>query len=297
MASPMGEHGTFKAPPGAQSQQKPGLESKMAPASESTKLEAEGQFVEYVGSGKLKDKKVLVTGGDSGIGRSVAVLMAREGADISIAFLPGETEDAECVKTMVEKEGRSCLLIPGDLRDRNACRCTVEEHVKKFGKINVLVNNASKQYMYKEFVDTDLDKTEDIFKANIIQMIAVTKFALAHMSRGDCIINTSSVVALRGSATMVDYAATKGAIVSFTRSLAAQLIPKGIRVNAVAPGAIYTPIQADTREAKQMEGWGQKAGLGRPGEPSEVATSFVFLASPDAALYYGQVMHCYPLGD
>ncbi|KAJ5891267.1 uncharacterized protein N7473_007495 [Penicillium subrubescens] len=297
MSSPMGEHGMFKASPLAQSQLKPGLESKLAFPSESSKLEGEGDFVEYVGSGKLKGKKVLITGGDSGIGRSVAILMAREGADISIVFLPEEQVDAETTKRLVEKEGVQCLLIQGDLRDLNFCREAVEKHVANSGKVNVLVNNASKQYICKEFAEIDLEKTQDIFKTNIIQMIAMAKFALPHMGRGDSIINTSSVVTFRGSGTMVDYAATKGAIVGFTKSLGAHLIPKGIRVNAVAPGAIYTPIQVDTREAKQMEGWGSKAGLGRPGEPSEVATSFVFLASVDASLYYGQVLHCYPLGD
>ncbi|OQE28850.1 hypothetical protein PENSTE_c003G05614 [Penicillium steckii] len=297
MSSSMGHHGTFEVPKSAQSQNKPGLESKMASSSESTKLEHEGAFIEYPGSNKLIDKKVLVTGGDSGIGRSIAVLMAREGADISIVYLPKEDEDAQCTKNMIEKEGRQCLLLPGDLRKREFCSSAVEEHVKRYGTLNVLVNNASKQYMTQEFENVDLDKTEDIFKCNIIQMIAMAKFALPHLSRGDSIINMSSVVTFRGSGTMVDYSATKGAIIGFTKSLAKYLIPKGIRVNAVAPGAIYTPIQADTRDARQMEGWGRDAGLGRPGEPSEVATSFVFLASADASLYYGQVLHCYPLGD
>ncbi|GLI73700.1 hypothetical protein PoHVEF18_001921 [Penicillium ochrochloron] len=211
--------------------------------------------------------------------------MAREGADISIVFLPAEQVDAENTKGLVEKECVQCLLIQGDLRDMNFCREAVEKHVANFGRVNVLVNNASKQDICKEFSEIDLEKTQDIFKTNIIQMIAMAKFALPHMDRGDSIINTSSVVTFRGSGTMVDYAATKGAIVGFTKSLGAHLIPKGIRVNAVAPGAIYTPIQVDTREAEQMEGWGSKAGLRRPGEPSEVATSFVFLASADASLY------------
>ncbi|CAI7586316.1 unnamed protein product [Penicillium glandicola] len=297
MESSMGEHGTFKPAPSAQAQNKPGLESMMTESSEATKLEGCCGFSEYAGSEKLKGKTALITGGDSGIGRSVAILMAREGADVTIVYLPSEQSDAEATKKSVEQEERTCLLIPGDLRDRNVCRHAVNEHVKKYGKINILVNNASKQYLCTEFENIDLDKTEDIFRTNIIQMIAMAKFALPHMARGDSIINTSSVVTFRGSETMIDYAATKGAIIGFTRSLATYLIPKGIRVNAVAPGAIYTPIQVDTREAQQMEGWGHKAGLGRPGEPSEVATSFVFLASADASLYYGQVLHCYPLGD
>ncbi|RHZ71421.1 hypothetical protein CDV55_108746 [Aspergillus turcosus] len=318
MASPMGKEGTFQAPQAPQSQKKPGsvfvracvtlddsgikdliirLEKHMNPPSEATKLESKGRFVEYVGSGKLKDKKVLITGGDSGIGRAVAILMAREGADITIVHLPEEKDDAEEVKRAIELEKRTCLLVAGDLRDNNMCQRAVEEHMNKFQRLNVLINNASKQYMNKNFADIDLSKTEDIFRANILQMMALTKYALPFLSKGDSIINTTSVVTFRGSSSMVDYAATKGAIVGFTRSLASQLLPKGIRVNAVAPGAIYTPIQADTRDAEQMVNWGSKTPLGRPGEPSEVATTFVFLASVDASLYYGQIMHCYPLGD
>ncbi|KAJ5996966.1 hypothetical protein N7522_008626 [Penicillium canescens] len=295
--SAMGERGAFKPAPGAQSQNKPGLESRMNLPSESTKLEGSGSFREYGGSGKLNNKNALITGGDSGIGRSVAILMAREGADVTIVYLPAEQLDAEETKRSIEKEKRGCLLIAGDLRDRKTCLHAVDEHVKRYGKINILVNNASKQYKTQEFLDIDLEKVEDLFRTNILQMIAMAKFALPHMSRGDSIINTSSIVAFRGSGSMIDYSATKGAIISFTRSLGTYLIPKGIRVNAVAPGAIYTPIQVDTRDAQQMEGWGHKVGLGRPGEPSEVATSFVFLASADATLYYGQVLHCYPLGD
>ncbi|KAF7114210.1 hypothetical protein CNMCM5793_007788 [Aspergillus hiratsukae] len=293
----MGKDTTFQAPDKAQSQEKPGLEKEMKPASESTKLESQSGFKEYVGSGKLKGKSVLITGGDSGIGRAVAALMAREGANITIVYLPEEEEDAQETKRLVEAEKKECVLFSGDLRDRETCRRAVDAHVQRYGHINVLVNNASKQYMCKDFAQIDLDKVEDVFRTNIIQMIAVTKFALPHMDKGDSIINNTSVTTFRGSSSMVDYAATKGAIVGFTRSLAAQLIPKGIRVNAVAPGAIYTPIQVDTRDAEQMEGWGSQHPLGRPGEPSEVATSFVFLASADASLYYGQILHCYPLGD
>lgn len=293
----MGQQGRFGVSHAAQSQQKPGLEKKMAPPSEPTKLESCRGFVDYVGSGKLKDKKVIVTGGDSGIGRAVAVLMAREGADITIAYLPEEQVDADDTRKLVEVEGRKCNLFAGDLRQHSTCQNLVEDHVKEFGAINVLVNNASKQYMNKDFAQTDLDNLEDIFRSNIIQMMAITKFALPHMSKGDSIINSSSVVTFRGSSSMVDYAATKGAIIGFTRSLAMQLTPKGIRVNAVAPGAVYTPIQADTRSAEQMQGWGSQYSLGRPGEPSEVAPTYVFLASREASLYYGQVIHPHPLGD
>ncbi|KAL2001752.1 hypothetical protein VTN02DRAFT_1306 [Thermoascus thermophilus] len=293
----MGEHGRFKAPEVPQAQPKPGLEKRMMPPSEPTKLESEGEFIEYVGSGKLKDKKVLITGGDSGIGRSVAVLMAREGADITIVYLPEEQEDAEDTKKMIEKEGRICHLFAGNLMDNETCRKAVESHVGNFGRVNVLINNASKQWMCKDFSQIDLDVVESVFRSNILQMFAITKYALPHMKKGDSIINTSSVITFRGSSSMIDYGATKGAIIGFTRSLAVNLEPKGIRVNAVAPGAVYTPIQVDTRPAEQMAGWHAKGPLGRPTQPSEVATSFVFLASPEAAPYYGQVLHAYPLGD
>ncbi|KAF7588906.1 hypothetical protein BBP40_005021 [Aspergillus hancockii] len=285
MSSQMGKEGAFQVPQAPQAQQKPGLEKNMAPSSEATKLESSGSFVEYTDSGKLKGKKVLITGGDSGIGRSVAALMAREGADVSISYLPEEQEDAEETKRLVEAEKRTCLLLPGDLSNQETCRKAVEEHIKKFQKLNVLVNNASKQYMCQDLADIDLDKVEESFQTNIIQMFALSKFALPHLSQGDSIINTTSTVAFKGSKGLVDYAATKGAIVGFTRALAKQLMPKGIRVNAVAPGPVYTPIQVDTRNEEDMEGFAAGSSIGRPGQPSEVATSFVFLASSDASLY------------
>ncbi|KAJ5591907.1 uncharacterized protein N7459_002276 [Penicillium hispanicum] len=288
---------TFKPPASSQSQEKPGLETKMAPPSESTRLESAEGLVEYVGANKLKNKKVLITGGDSGIGRSVAVLMAREGADVTIVYLPAEQGDAEDTKRMVAAEGRDCCLVSGNLREYEFCRRAVEAHIKHYGTLNVLVNNASKQYVCKDHAQIDLQKVDDIFQSNILQMIAITKYALPHLSKGDSIINNTSVVTFRGSSSMVDYAASKGAIVGFTRSLAQQLMPKGIRVNAVAPGMVYTPIQVDTRDPKSMEGMGASTGIGRPGQASEVATSFVFLASSDASLHYGQIIHCYPLGD
>ncbi|KAL3478891.1 hypothetical protein BJX99DRAFT_223578 [Aspergillus californicus] len=291
------EGSTFQVPGTAQTQQTPGLESKMQPASEPTKLEKPEGISEYRGSGKLKGKKALITGGDSGIGRSVAVLYAREGADITIVYLPVEEEDAQDTKKMVQDSGTECLLVPGDLRDRDFCKKAVDRHIQRFKTINILVNNASKQYICPDLAEIDLDQVEDVFQNNIIQMFAMTKFSLPHMNRGDSIINNTSVTTFRGTKSMVDYASTKGAIVGFTRSLALQLIPKGIRVNAVAPGSTYTPIQVDTRDAESMKSWGSSAPLGRPGQPSEVATSFVFLASSDASLFYGQIMHPYPLGD
>lgn len=225
------------------------------------------------------------------------MLFAREGSDVSIVYLPEEKEDAEETKRMVEKEGRECLLIPGDLMDNETCRKAVEKHVEKFGMIHVLVNNASKQIMCDNIAEINLDDVESTFRSNILQMIAMTKFAIPHMEKGGSIINTTSTVAFRGTASMVDYAATKGAIVSFTRALSKQLVSKGIRVNAVAPGPVHTPLQPASRPAEQMEDFGKKSQLDRPGQPSEVAPSYVFLASKDAELFYGQVLHAYPLGD
>ncbi|KAK3299821.1 uncharacterized protein B0H64DRAFT_379227 [Chaetomium fimeti] len=290
--------GSFEPiPQKAQAQDLPGLEKKMEPSSESTKLEGAGQAYEYLAAGKLKGCKALITGGDSGIGRAIAVLYAREGADVSIVYLPEEQPDAEDTKKMVEKEGRQCLLIAGDLMDHRRCKEAIQKHVDAFGIIHVLVNNASKQMMCEDFAEIDLDNVESTFRSNILQMFAMSKYALPHMKKGGSIINTTSTIAFRGTSSMVDYAATKGAIVSFTRSLALNLMPKGIRVNAVAPGPVHTPLQPSSRPAEQMAEFGTKSGIGRVGQPSEIAPSFVFLASKDAELYYGQVLHAYPLGD
>jgi NAD(P)-dependent dehydrogenase (short-subunit alcohol dehydrogenase family) len=297
MSSGAGEKGQFKPVEKAQAQSLPGSEVAMDPTSEATKLEGEGRFVEYKGVGKLTGRKALITGGDSGIGRSVAILMAREGADITIVYLPEEQEDAENTKKAVERENQSCLLFPGNLMDNKTCQDIVDAHVKQYGKIDILVNNASKQVMCKDFAEIDLDMVESTFRSNILQMFALTKYALPHMGKGSSIINTTSVVAFRGTSSMVDYAATKGAIVGFTRALAKNLIPKGIRVNAVAPGPVHTPLQPASRPEEQMEGFGTQSQIGRPGQPSEVAPTYVFLASREAELYYGQVLHPYPLGD
>jgi len=292
-----GEKGEFKPIKHGQQQTLPGTEKDMEPSSEPTKLEGDGEFVEYTPAGKLKGKKALITGGDSGIGRSVAVLFAREGADVTIVYLPDEQEDAEETKNMVEKEQKKCLLIAGDLMDNKTCEKAVGQHVEVHGQIDILVNNASKQIQCPEFAEIDLENVESTFRSNILQMFAVTKFAVPHMPKGSSIINTTSVVAFRGTTGMIDYAATKGAIVSFTRSLAKNLVSKGIRVNAVAPGPVHTPLQPASRPAEQMETFGEKSQIGRPGQPSEIAPSFVFLAAKDSTLYHGQVLHPYPFGD
>lgn len=216
---------------------------------------------------------------------------------MSIVYLPEEQEDAEETERMVKKEGRQCQLLPGDLMANDTCKSAVEKHMSKFKGLDILVNNAAKQVMCDDIAEIDLDQVESTFRSNILAMFAITKYAVPHMPKGSSIINSTSTVAFRGTKAMVDYASTKGAIVAFTRSLAKQLLPKGIRVNAVAPGPVHTPLQPASRPAEQMEGWGEEHQLGRPGQPSETATSYVFLASKDASLFYGQVMHPYPLGD
>ncbi|KAH6699308.1 general stress protein [Verticillium dahliae] len=272
-------------------------EQDLAPKSEPTKLEGKNDFQEYRAAKKLEGSKALITGGDSGIGRSVAVLFAREGADVTIVYLPDEQEDAEETKQLVEKEGKECLLVAGNLMENDTCKNAVQQHIDKFGKIHILVNNAAKQVMCEDFTDINLDDVESTFRSNILQIFAITKYALKHMEKGGSIINSTSTVAFRGTAAMIDYASTKGAITSFTRALAKQLVSKGIRVNAVAPGPVHTPLQPASRPAEQMEGFGKKSQLGRPGQPSEVAPSYVFLATKDSELYYGQILHPYPLGD
>ncbi|KAF2669814.1 general stress protein [Microthyrium microscopicum] len=292
-----GKDGEFKPISEGQAQKLPGSERDMKPTSESTKLEGSDGFVEYQAAGKLEGKKALITGGDSGIGRAVAILYAREGADVTIVYLPDEEKDAQDTKKAVEEEGMECLLVAVDLTSNENCKKAVEQHMKKYGQLDILVNNASKQEQCEDFAEIDLDTVESSFRSNVLQMFAVTKYALPHLKKGASIINTTSVVAFRGTGAMIDYAATKGAIVSFTRALHKSLVSKGIRVNAVAPGPVHTPLQPASRPQEQMEGFGKKSQIGRPGQPSELAPTYVFLASKDSSLYYGQIMHAYPMGD
>ncbi|KAK7685513.1 hypothetical protein QCA50_011378 [Cerrena zonata] len=233
----------------------------------------------------------------SGIGRAVAILFAREGADVTIVHLPQEQRDAEDTVAAVQREGRECLSIAFDLEDFKNAYKVIQRHVNRFGKLDVLVNNASKQTMEKDFANINLDVVESSFRSNILQMFAITKFALPYMEKGASIINMTSVTTFKGSPAMVDYTSTKGAIVGFTRALAKNLISEGIRVNAVAPGPVHTPLQPASRPAEQMEGFGEHSHLGRRGQPSEIAPSYVFLASAEAELYYGQILHPYPLGN
>lgn len=265
-----------------QSQSRPGKESKMNPV---PLVETDDNP-----SGKLQDKVALITGGDSGIGRAVAVLFAKEGADVAIAYL-SEHEDAEETKFMVEAHGRECLIIPGDLSKQVNCNRAVTKTVKKFGKIDILVNNAAIHYEAKKLEDISSEQLIKTFATNIFSYFWVTQAALAHMKEGSSIINTSSVTAYRGSGGLIDYASTKGAIVSFTRSLAANLVKRKIRVNGVAPGPIWTPLIVSTFKPEKVSQFGSDAPMERAGEPAEVAPSYLFLASEDSAYMTGQFLH------
>lgn len=242
----------------------------------------------YKGSDKLKGKTALITGGDSGIGRAIAVHFAREGANVAIAYL-NEDKDAQKTKELVENEGSKCLTIPGNLIDKKVCKDLIERTVSQFGNLDILVNNAATQYPNKSITEIDYDELKETFDLNIVSMIYLTKLALKHMQEGARIINTTSVTGYKGHEMMVDYSATKGAITSFTRALSAQLASKKILVNGVAPGPILTPLIPATMGA--VEDFGENVPLGRPGQPSELAPAYVYLASEDSTYVTGQIIH------
>ena len=268
----------------AQSQEKPGLDSAMTPR---PKYKAPL----YKGSGKLSGKVALITGGDSGIGRSVAVLFAREGADVAIVYLPAEQSDAEETKQAVEAEGRKALLIAGDVTLPAFCHDAVAQTVHAFGKLDILVNNAAYQQEQKRFEDITLEQFDLTFKTNIYGYFCMVKAALPHLKKGSAIINTGSVAGLEGNKKLIDYAATKGAIHAFTKSLAQNLVEKGIRVNCVAPGPIWTPLQPVSKSPESVAQHGAGNPMGRPGQPEEVSPAFVFFASEaDSSYITGEVL-------
>lgn len=273
-----------KSPLPPQTQKKPGLDSAMTP-------EPLYQAPNYKGAEKLKGKVALITGGDSGIGRSVAVLFAREGADVAIVYLPAEQSDAETVKSAVEAEGRKALLIPGSVTSKAFCKKAVERAVKKFGKLDILVNNAAYQEQREDLAAISEQDWDLTFRTNIYGYFYMAQAALIHLKAGGVIINTGSITGLEGSKKLIDYAATKGAIHAFTKSLAQNLSERKIRVNCVAPGPIWTPLQPVSKPADKVAKHGSDTPMKRPGQPEEVAPAFVFFASEaDSSYISGEVL-------
>lgn len=242
------------------------------------------------GSERLKDRVVLVTGGDSGIGRAVAVLAAKEGADVAIAYLE-ENEDAGETRRLVEEKGRQCVLLPGDIGREGTARDIVQKTVDRFGRLDVLVNGAGEQHPQDQPEDITAEQLEKTFRTNVFAQFFAVEEALKHLKRGSSIVNIASITAYEGSPKLIDYSATKGALVSFTRALSNAIVERGIRVNAVAPGPIWTPLIAATFEAKDVETFGADTPMKRPGQPYEVAAAVIFLASDDASYISGQTIH------
>jgi NAD(P)-dependent dehydrogenase (short-subunit alcohol dehydrogenase family) len=268
-------------PPQTQDRQ-PGIEREMDPQPD--------YMPRYPGAGKLKDKVALITGGDSGIGRAVAVAMAREGARIAFVYLD-EHQDARDTERLVKDEGGEVLAIAGDIGEEAFCRDAVRERIDRFGQLDILVNNAAEQHEVDDLTELDASQLERTFRTNVFGYVFMTKAALPHLGEGAAIINTTSITAYRGHKTLIDYSATRGAIVTFTRSMSQALIERGIRVNAVAPGPIWTPLIPASFDAEKVAQHGASAPMKRAGQPNEVAPSYVFLASLDSSYMTGQVLH------
>ncbi|KAB7664701.1 SDR family oxidoreductase [Bacillus sp. B1-b2] len=269
-------------PPQHQNQQ-PGIQTEMNPLPKDVNPN-------YKGSEKLKGKVAIITGGDSGIGRSVAVYYAKEGADVVLVYL-NEHDDAQKTKEMVEAEGLKCLTISGDIGDETFCKKVVEQTISEFGKVNILVNNAAEQHPQQSLLDITAEQLEKTFRTNIFSMFYLTKATLPHLQTGDSIINTTSITAYKGNETLIDYSSTKGAITSFTRSLSQSLAEQGIRVNGVAPGPIWTPLIPSTFDSEKVSVFGGDTPFKRAGQPSELAPAYVYLASEDSSYVTGQVIH------
>lgn len=273
-----------KSPMPAQHQQKPGEEAKLKPR-------PRYQAPLYAGAGKLKEKVALITGGDSGIGRAVAVLFAREGADVAFTFLQEEKRDADETKRAIEAEGQRAVALSGDVRDPQACKELVEQTVAEFGKLDILVNNAAFQQHQGSIEDVTEDQWDRTFKTNIYGYFYMTKAALPHLEEGSAIVNTGSITGLEGSKELLDYASTKGAIHAFTKSLAQNLLERGIRVNCVAPGPVWTPLNPADMDAEKVAKFGSDTPLKRPAQPEEIAPAYVYFASEaDSSYVTGEVL-------
>jgi NAD(P)-dependent dehydrogenase (short-subunit alcohol dehydrogenase family) len=270
-----------KKPPQEQDRQ-PGREHEMHPRPKYEPLTK--------GCDRLGDQVALITGGDSGIGRATAIAMAREGADIAFVYLD-EHEDAKETVRLIEQEGRRALAIAGDVGDEEFCRKAVDRTVREFGRLDILVNNAAEQHETKEPLEIGAEQLERTFRTNVFGYFFMTKHALRHMKSGASIINTTSITAYQGHQTLIDYAATRGAVLAFTRSMAKALVDKGIRVNGVAPGPIWTPLIPASFDAEKVAEHGSSTPMKRAGEPNEVAPCYVFLASKEASYMSGQVLH------
>ncbi len=271
------------SPPPQRQKQQPGKEQEMTPRPES-------RAAEYLAAGKLRDQVALITGGDSGIGRAVSVAFAKEGADVAVVYLI-EREDAEETKRLVEEQDRRCLLIEGDVGDSAFCADAVKRVADTFGRLDILVNNAAEQHPVESLEEISDEQLLRTFQTNIFGYFYLTREALPHLGSSGRIINTTSITAYQGNPRLIDYSATKGAIVAFTRSLALALVEKGIRVNAVAPGPIWTPLIPATFSEEHVSEFGGNTPMGRPGQPDEVAPAYVFLASDDSSYMTGQTLH------
>ncbi|MEB1809293.1 MAG: SDR family oxidoreductase [Bacillaceae bacterium] len=280
MSSSIQPHQTF--PPQHQNQQ-PGIESQMNP-------HPTDENYSYKGSGKLQNKVAIITGADSGIGRAVAIGYAKEGADVVNVYL-SEHSDAEETKKQVEEEGRRCLNIAGDLGDESFCQDVIEQTISEFNKLDILVNNAAEQHPQTDFENITSEQLERTFRTNMFSFFYLTRAALPHLKSGSSIINTTSVTAYKGHEKLIDYSATKGAIVTFTRSLSLSLIKKGIRVNGVAPGPIWTPLIPSTFTAQEVSEFGSTTPMQRAGQPVELAPAYIYLASEDSSYMSGQILH------